>query len=401
MLAYAASQWQATGLKNQLTLGPFGKQAVINAQNFLQISTINLPDPGTASTRFVLTDSKQGSQTIQGNLIVTGIVTSQGGSSGDDLLNGDLVFSNAANRSIRFNAPQTNTGSTLSIIGNASTGDAGGNLELNGGAGAPSNDGGAILITSGGTSDTGGSSGRVAISTAANTEGISGTLTITTGDSGQEAGSITIQPGSSTSTATAADLILKSGDTSSSGDQAGDIIIVGGTGKTSKTEGGDIWIDAGTGVQSNGAVSIGTLTAASNISIGNADMTTNIEIFKTIVLDDAVSIKATDVLEGFFWTPITGTSGTATTTANGRSGRASFTGVAIAGNTTVTFTVQNSSAKSSGLALFSCGSVPPDASEPFVATITWTSGNIAVAVRNRTATTTGSLNWNIDFLCFD
>lgn len=74
-MAYAALQWQGTGTKNQLVLGRNGTQAVISAENFGQISTIKIPDPGVAKSSFVLTDSKSGAQSINGNLNVSGTLT--------------------------------------------------------------------------------------------------------------------------------------------------------------------------------------------------------------------------------------------------------------------------------------------------------------------------------------
>jgi phage baseplate assembly protein gpV len=98
-MAFQALQYQANASKNQLVLGQNGQKAVISAEQFGQVSTVKIPDPGTATADFVLTSVASGSQTINGNLTVTGTVTSSGGSSSGDFdLTGDLVFSNAADR---------------------------------------------------------------------------------------------------------------------------------------------------------------------------------------------------------------------------------------------------------------------------------------------------------------
>lgn len=73
--AFAAQQWQGTGSRNQLVLGPAGQHAVISAENYGQTSIVRLPDPGRNVTSFVLTDSKTGSQTINGSLTTTGNLT--------------------------------------------------------------------------------------------------------------------------------------------------------------------------------------------------------------------------------------------------------------------------------------------------------------------------------------
>jgi hypothetical protein len=192
-MAYKAPQWQATAEKNQLVLGP--QHTVISAEDFGQVSTIKVPDPGRSISEFVLTDSKTGSQVINGNLTVTGVVQSKGGSSGDELLNGDLVFSNAADRAIRFNATkQSGDAADLSIVGNSSDSGVGGQISITAGNSGPTKAGGDVNVT-GGTGNTTGNGG--ALNLTGGTSGktgptIGGSVNITSGH-GATSGDISLE----------------------------------------------------------------------------------------------------------------------------------------------------------------------------------------------------------------
>lgn len=398
MLAYAASQWQANAAKNQLVLGPNGKQAVISAEDFEQISTIKIPDPGQATTNFILANVIGATQTINGNLTVTGTINSSGGSGGDDLLNGDLVFSNAADRSIRFNAAKVTGSSSLSILGNDSLDGAGGDVLITAGSGGDIDNGGNILITSGISGATSGDSGDVTIASGESVnDADTGDVIIKTGGVGAngDAGDIKLLVGASNLVPTGGNVLIRSGDNASNGDQAGNVLLVGGDNTETNGGGGDIKLTAGLGatIAKNGGISIGTDNAPGLLDIGHTDMTVPIRTFK--------SVKMQEQDEGFLWTTVNSSIGGSTITANAKAGRVTFTGVTIAGNAQVDFIINNTSATGRGLAVFACTTVPPDASNPYVAVINWSANTITVTVRNRTATTTGSLNWTIDFLCLE
>lgn len=198
MSAFAASQWQGTGSKNQLVLGLNGQQAVLSAEDFGQTSTIQIPDPGQSKSSFVLTSSAAGSQTIEGNLTVSGTLTSSGGSNIHELLlNGDLVFSNATDRAIRFDATKQGTdGVDLNVLGNDSNGGAGGNVSVTGGqATSGAKAGGSVVISGGKATGTGGElkliggegvtlGGDVTIISGKATGGVGGNVTIDVGNAG-------------------------------------------------------------------------------------------------------------------------------------------------------------------------------------------------------------------------
>lgn len=197
-MAYEAFQWQASTSKNQLVLGPSGRQAVISAENFDQISTIKLPDPGRASTSVVLTDNKTGSQTVngylnvQGDMNVTGTVTAAKtvvaptGDFKDVVLTGDLVFENLEDHKIRFDAAvDSGAGKALSITGNQGADkQKGGAVSVLSGAATTSSSGGLLLLQGG--PGTGGASGggvRVAGGFVGNGAGNGGNLSLFGGDS--------------------------------------------------------------------------------------------------------------------------------------------------------------------------------------------------------------------------
>ncbi len=304
MAAYVAAQWQATSSKNQLVLGPPGQHAVISAEDFGQVSTIKIPDPGSATSSFVLKDVKGGSQTINGNLTVTGSQTvdgdltvvgkinNSGGTTGNLLLNGDLVFSNTADRKIRFDAAKTATfadGANLSIIGNDSGvdgndggkvsivggigGDNGGNVEINGGFGEAL--GGNILIKGGESTDSS-AAGDVTISSSSGNvtlQSTSGTVEVKTTAGGEiniEAGQgvtngpkVTITAGVGGS-ATGGALFLQGGD-ATIGANGGPVNITSGDSKQGRS--GTIFLDVGESKagSSHGSIKIGTGDLSGNL----------------------------------------------------------------------------------------------------------------------------------------
>lgn len=319
-MAFAALQWQASNSKNQLVLGPNGQQAVLSAENFGQISVIKLPDPGTATTNFILEDSKLGSQTVKGNLVVTGTVTSSGGSGGDELLNGNLVFNNAADREITWNADQTADGSSLSILGNSSDGGnggdvnitsgaalsgskaagdvnisgadgfgtgAGGDVILTGGLGGLSGGGGNITLLAGEPGATSGDGGNVKV-TANNATGtgLGGQVTIDAGNGGtaQTGGKVAITAGDGKTTGVGGAIELTGGAGGASGAGGALTLLSGGAAGAAS---GAVNIDVGLGT-TNGDINIGAgANAPATITIGKSSMTGNVTVAKTLTLGTA------------------------------------------------------------------------------------------------------------------
>lgn len=320
MAALLAQQYQAFGSKNQLVLGQNGQRAVLSAESFGQVSTVKIPDPGTSSADFVLTNVASGTQTINGNLTVTGTVTASGGSGGDDLLNGDLVFSNAADREIRFNAANAAAGVKLSILGNDSTvggGDVAGSVVVKAGNGlAAATDGGDLTLAAGAGFGTGGggnlsalsgaagantnsgtatfgsvaggatigSSGLVAIASGTTTDGITGTVTVSSGNASgtsRNSGGVGILTGTSTATSGLINLQTGSGTTKSGdittltggGPATGDITLKTGFGAT--TTSGLISLTTGIGTSVSGLIKLQTgdattTSGAVSVDVGSA-----------------------------------------------------------------------------------------------------------------------------------
>lgn len=320
-MSYSAEQLLATGPKNQLVMGLNGQQAVLNVEGLGQISVVNVPDPGTAKgTDFVLTNSAKGGQTINGNLTVNGSIKTSSGD-GPDLINGDLVFSHAADRQIRFDAASTGkVGANLSIVGNESTdkhgGDItitpgksdtknGGDLTLNGGQGAGGGGsvfvfagtaGGAITILSGAgenaeisinSRDADDNTGAISVYTGASASGNSGVLNIFTNDGAVQSGDIQLYTGTAkTGSSGNIDIYTGTGITgansgslqlyTSNGDSAGPIFIgpgvasvfegsalnlSGGSASGGTSNGGDVLITTGQttgGVSGNFTVEMGS-----------------------------------------------------------------------------------------------------------------------------------------------
>ncbi len=315
MMAYVASQWQANHFKNQLVLGPNGQQAVISAEKFGQVSTIKIPDPGTASTNFVLTDSKSGVQTIHGkliidgepvidgNLVVNGTITSlatqeqlhlgpegkqailnadglgqdstyalpdPGKSStsilvadvktGPQTMNsslvlaGNLIMSNTADRSIIHGLAATNATRTLTIQGSAnSTAGDGGIVAIVAGESVGGAAGGEVTVTGGVGGDTGGSVNLVGGK----------------GNTGN-GGNIYLQGGMAEN-GTGGNLFLYCGESNGTNKSAGSITMSAGNG-TDTADGGFIEIAAGPSqFGTGGTVSI---TSGSGLDTGNIDIAT-------------------------------------------------------------------------------------------------------------------------------
>ncbi len=274
-MAYAALQWQATNDKNQLVLGPNGQQAVISVEGFGQISTIKLPDPGTSTTNFILQDVKGASQTINGNLTITGSTTVNGnetvkgnlvvdgtitGTGGTDLA-GDLVFSNAADRAIRFDATKATAGAKLSILGNASSGGAGGEIAITAGAPTAGNNAGGPLNLKAGAGSGTSAGGDVSIT------GGAGSLT-----AGSNGGSVSLTGGDSNSTGQSGSILLNAGPTNVAGGVGGQAALNAGDGNGSGL-GGNLTLSAGdagaTAAGAGGKVDI-TAGKAGPANIGGA-----------------------------------------------------------------------------------------------------------------------------------
>lgn len=287
MSAFAATQWQATGSKNQLVLGANGQQAILSAENFNQISTIHIPDPGTANSAFILTDSSTANQTINGNLNVTGTVTSNtsGGGGAGLTLSGDLILTNTANRAIRHGTTPVDEQRTLSVFGSDSNGGAaGGNVEVvAGNATTGANTGGDASLV-GGESSGGAAGGKVFITGGSGIAGAGngGEVVINGGGapSGKTGGRITVTSGAG------ADLNLTTLGTT--GAASGEVNITTGTaigaasgdinirpGQSTTSIGGSVLVDAGQGntAANYGSIQIGANVSASSIVIGTPLMT--------------------------------------------------------------------------------------------------------------------------------
>ncbi len=285
MTAYAARQWQANGSKNQLVLGPNGQQAVISVENLGQISTIKIPDPGSATTNVVLTDSASGTQTIKGNLVVTGTVTDAGGGSdGPDILTGNLVFTNTADREITFNEPNAAAGVSLSILGNQGSAGNGGDIIVKSGAGSAV--GGSLVLEVG--QGGGGTNGTIEIgaSTAPSSITIGKTdmaTNILINKTIEIVGNVAFDSGNTRdirfngpNAGAGKQLNILGNDSDSA--TGGHVLVQAGAGDTT---GGDLLLEAGEGsTVDSGAISIGTNNAPSKITIGAPSMTGNIVLDK-------------------------------------------------------------------------------------------------------------------------
>lgn len=251
-MSYVVEQLQATDPKNQIVMGLRGKQAVLSAEDFGQVSVINIPDPGQATgSKFVLTDTTSGSQQINSGI---GLV-------------GDLVFSNAADRAIRFDKTNEGAGAKLSIVGNdAKTGTAGslvlqagnavagntfgGGVFLIGGDATGNTTGGAVTLISGRGDSV--NSGPVGIMSGTSKTGSTGSISINTGDSkktsggvqlitgaGADTGDIKITTGNASAT-TSGKIEIKTGIAATPGG-----INISTAGSTGEGNGGDIKLQCG------------------------------------------------------------------------------------------------------------------------------------------------------------
>lgn len=284
-MAFAALQWQGTGNKNQLVLGPNGQQAVVSVEDFKQVSVLKLPDPGSASSSFILADSASGSQTIKGNLVVTGTVTDAGGGGNTpSVLDGNLVFDNKADREVTFNASNPAAGVKLSILGNDGLAGNGGALNLEAGSGTAT--GGKLTLEAGAGAGSNGaielgvttapSSITVGNSSMANNVVINKSTEIVGDLLFDNAAARSIKFDANNAGAGSKLSITGNGGSAGNG---GDVAVTAGSGSAT---GGKLTLEAGAGTGGNGAIELGVTTPASNLTIGNASMTNNIKLNKNL-----------------------------------------------------------------------------------------------------------------------
>lgn len=290
------------------------------------LNWINATDAWTSSEHFNIANGKEyrinGTSVLTSTTLGSGVTTSSlttvgtigtgtwqadviayeyGGTGQSTYAKGDILYASAANNLSKLPAgingqvltlangvpawghtiksPDSSTSNT-SIAG-IETGDAtagnynSGNAYLATGSGYGSGYSGGIYVQtgSGGASANGGS-GAIFVNTGPGTTS-SGSIQITTGNS-ENAGSINIFPGVS-STASSGGLYLRAGHSSvnSSTTLAGTVIISGGNSTAAAGRGGDVQINAGSGNTSDGRLYLGTSTA-SEIGIGSSSITTKI-----------------------------------------------------------------------------------------------------------------------------
>lgn len=87
-------------------------------------------------------------------------------------------------------------------------------------------------------------------------------------------------------------------------------------------------------------------------------------------------------------------------TCNGNRGITSFTGVTVAGNADATVVVNNSTITTASACSAQILNNPTAAAGPAVSSVTPTAGVLTIVLTNATATTTGSVTFNIGFNCF-
>lgn len=320
MAAFNAAQWQATASKNQLVLGPNGKQAVISAEDFGQISTINIPDPGQARAEFVLTSSASGTQTINGNLIVTGTFTNPSASN-NEVVDGDLILTNTANRAIRHGTGPVPVTRTLSIIGSESeASQAGGTLIVQGGKATQGSAVGGKVEIVGGLGFSGGAGGPVEITGASGVSSVSnggsvkitggtagenktgGFINIITGNGGENngiSGNLLMQTGNGglnpTTQGASGSIAIKTGDSFLPGSGSGSIAISTGSGIS---QSGNLTIDVGPAI-GEGQILIGQSVPANGIQIGNILQTgIGVNIFAHIKLVTTVASSPMTLTDG-------------------------------------------------------------------------------------------------------
>lgn len=391
-MAYVAQQLQATGSKNQLVLGS-GNAAVLGAEKFGQVSVIKVPDPGKAKgTDFVLTSTATGGQTIQGNLTVVGTIKASGGSSGDELLNGDLVFSNASDRQIRFDAPKISQGAQLSILGNTSTDDNGGDILIRAGTALDNGgQGGAVTVWSGIGGPSGGITGPATFGSApgtlSSTTTDSADATLSSGD-GRATGDVTVITGTA-SNGESGELHLKTGDASS---DTGSVYI--STGDSSASDSGSITLFIGHGgAGGNGLINIGVDGyPPASINIGRNDMAGDITINGSVAGGLLLNAGGNQAM-----TCVTNKTASATMALNGRVGHAVFIDFTTPVGNRQAFTITNTAHTSPTQLIFAtvCNTGSADAQMTLTRVNNTTAGTLIFnTINNGTADLVGDVHVN-------
>ena len=116
------------------------------------------------------------------------------------------------------------------------------------------------------------------------------------------------------------------------------------------------------------------------------------------------NLSATNGSTGFVYSgTLTASAAAATVVLHGKVGRATFTSQTCAGNSTLALTITNAQAGSAGLVNFSTSlAAAVTGPDLFLQSIVWTSGtSIVVTIANDSVTSTGSVNWTIDFISFN
>ena len=105
---------------------------------------------------------------------------------------------------------------------------------------------------------------------------------------------------------------------------------------------------------------------------------------------------------GYLYTGIVASTGPSNTvTLNSKVGRVGFTLQSCASNSTLTLTVNNNVAGSSGLVSVQCATNTVS-SNPIVQSVVWTANtNIVVVMYNAGTASTGSVTWVVDFISFN
>lgn len=367
-------QYQATAASNQLVLGV--PQGVLNVQGFGQVSQLNIPDPGTAKTSFILEDTKSGTQTINTTLTVNGTVTTTGTSSSNGLnVNGNIVLDNSASRFIEMGTAAVPAEADLTIQGSASSGAVtGGAVNVVAGTSATGT-GGAVKITSG-QATTSGPSGPVTIqSGAVVSAGTAGPVSIDTGAGGT--GTPTVSLGN----VNAAQINIANNSA------VAPTLNIGNNANGLATT---VNLANGTGVTT---LNLGnTTTGASAITIGST--------VSTSTITSNTSIKMNNANNGFLWTPATASAASNTVTVAGKAGVATFTAQTLAASSTLTLTITNVDAGTAGL--INVYNTSAAAFSFYVQSVTWTAAtNIVIVLQNGTATSSGSVTWTVPFVSFN